>query len=187
MSRIGKMPVAIPDRVTVQIKGSTVTVEGPLGKLERKLNNGISAELDEAKRQVLLKRASESKPHRMLHGLERSLVNNMVLGVTKGYRKELEIVGIGYSVKAEGNAVVLDVGFSNAVRMPVTQGIKIEVLQATNPGKLGISGADKQMVGQFAASLRGVRPPEPYQGKGIKYSDEVVRRKAGKAFVGAGG
>ena len=187
MSRIGKLPVPIPDKVKVRIQGNSVTVEGPLGTLERKLNNGITAEVDEAKRQIIVKRASESKPQRMLHGLERSLVNNMVLGVTKGYRKDLEIVGIGYSVKSEGGAVTLDVGFSNAVRLPIPQGIKIEVLQATNPGRMGISGADKQMVGQFAASLRAVRPPEPYQGKGIKYSDEVVRRKAGKAFVGAGG
>lgn len=187
MSRIGKLPVPIPDKVKVQVQGSKVAVEGPLGKLERTLNSGITAEVDETKHQVVLKRASESKPQRMLHGLERSLVNNMVLGVTKGYRKELEIVGIGYSVKADANAVVLDVGFSNSVRVPVPKGIKVEVQQPTNPGKMSVSGADKQLVGQYAATLRAVRPPEPYQGKGVKYSNEVVRRKAGKAFVGAGG
>ena len=123
----------------------------------------------------------------MLHGLERSLVRNMVLGVTQGYRKDLEIIGIGYSAKLDGGALLLEVGFANTIKLEVPKGIKVEVQQATNPGRLSISGSDKHQVGQFAALVRAARPPEPYQGKGIKYSNEVIRRKAGKAFVGTGG
>ena len=186
MSRIGKQPVALVDKVKASVEGNKVTIEGPLGRLERGLSAGITCEQDEQKRQLVLRRASDSKPHRMLHGLERSLLKNMVIGVTRGYRKELEVVGIGYSVKVEGKTLNLELGFANTVKLPIPDGIKVEVTQATNPGRLAISGADKHQVGQFAALVRSLRPPEPYQGKGVKYVNEVIRRKAGKAFVSAG-
>jgi large subunit ribosomal protein L6 len=186
MSRIGKQPVALPEKVKATVNGAKVLIEGPLGRLERILAGGITCEFDQAKRQLLLKRASDGKQHRMLHGLERSLVRNMVRGVTEGYKKDLEVVGIGYSVKLEGVVLNLELGFANTIKLDVPKGIKVEVTQPTNPGKLSISGADKQLVGHFSALVRAARPPEPYQGKGVKYSDEVIRRKAGKAFAGTG-
>lgn len=187
MSRVGKQPIALPEKVKAAVSGSRVTVEGPLGKLEHTVGQGIQCSLDETGRILKLTRVSDAKPHRMQHGLDRALVRNMVVGVTAGYKKELEVVGIGYSCKLEGNTLVLEVGFSNAIKVAVPKGIKVEVTQPTNPGRMVISGIDKHDVGQFAANVRTARPPEPYQGKGIKYIDEVVRRKAGKAFVGAGG
>ena len=194
MSRIGKQPVPLADKVKASVDGNKVIIEGPLGRLEHGLAAGITCELvlsgaegkDDQKRHLILRRASDSKPHRMLHGLERSLVKNMVIGVTRGYRKDLEVVGIGYSVKVEGKTLNLELGFANSVKLPIPEGIKVEVSQATNPGRLAISGADKHEVGQFAALVRSLRPPEPYQGKGVKYVNEVIRRKAGKAFVSAG-
>jgi len=187
MSRIGKQPVPVPDNVRVSLDGSKVAIEGPLGRLERSLSAGITCAHDGANKKLVLSRASDSQQHRMLHGLERTLVRNMVLGVTQGYRKSLEIVGIGYNAKLEGNAFLLEVGYANTIRLEVPAGIKIEIHQATNPGRFTVSGSDKQQVGQFAARARAVMPPEPYHGKGIKYADEVIRRKAGKAFVGTGG
>jgi len=187
MSRIGKQPVVLPEKVKATVSGNKVTIEGPLGRLERTLNRVVTPTLDEAKRQVLVARASDNKTDRMIHGLERTLVNNMVKGVTLGYKKDLEVVGIGYNVRIDGAALSLEVGFANVVKLPVPKGVKVEVTQPTNPGKLSISGCDKHDVGQFAALVRSIRPPEPYQGKGIKYTTEVIRRKAGKAFVGAGG
>lgn len=187
MSRIGKQPVVLPEKVKAAVNGKKVTVEGPLGRLERTVNAGIGVSYDEAKRQVVVTRSSDAQQLRMLHGLERTLINNMVVGVTKGYKKELEIIGIGYNAKMEGQNLVLDVGFANAIKLAVPTGVKVDVTQPTNPGRLVITGSDKHDVGQFAARVRAVRPPEPYQGKGIKYSDEVVRRKAGKAFAGTGG
>jgi len=186
MSRIGKQPIPVPDKVKVTLDGSFVSVEGPLGRLEHRLPVGIAAEMDSKSQQVLVKRASDAKPHRQLHGLERTLINNMIVGVTQGYRKELEIIGVGYNVKMDGKALVFQVGFANDVRRDVPDGITAEVLQPTNPGRLAVTGCDKQAVGEFAARIRAVRPPEPYQGKGIRYAGEEVRRKAGKAFVGAG-
>lgn len=185
MSRIGKQPVVLPQKVKVAIDGSKINVEGPLGRLERRVNAGITCRVEGAA--ILVERATDSKPHRMLHGLERSLINNMVVGVTAGFKKELEVVGIGYNVRLDGNTLTLEVGFANTLRLPIPKGVKVEILQQTNPGRLSIAGCDKHDVGQFAALVRAVRPPEPYQGKGIKYSDEVIRRKAGKAMAGAGG
>jgi large subunit ribosomal protein L6 len=186
MSRVGKQPVTLPDKVQVKLEGNRITIEGPLGRLERSLSEGITCRNDAANRRLVLSRASETKQQRMLHGLERSLVRNMVVGVTQGYRKEMEIVGIGYSAKLDGGALLLELGFANTIRFEVPKGIKVEILQATNPGRLAISGGDKHEVGQFAARVRSAKPPEPYQGKGIKYANEVIRRKAGKAFVGTG-
>jgi len=186
MSRVGKQPIPLPEDVKVGIEGGLVRVEGPLGRLEHRLPEGIRCEMDEGAKCLLVRRASDSKAHKMLHGLSRTLIHNMVVGVKQGYRKELEIVGIGYNVRIERNAVVLQVGFANSVRLPIPEGLKAEVIQAANPGRLAVTGCDKQQVGQFAARIRSVRPPEPYQGKGIRYVGEVIRRKAGKAFVGAG-
>ncbi len=187
MSRIGQQAIAVPDGVKVAEQKGRVTVEGPQGKLDYELPDGIGMEHDAEKKEIRLSRASDSKPHRELHGLARSLVRNMVVGVSEGYRKSLEVIGIGYNVKLEGSNVALQVGLANTVILPVPAGIKVNVEQATNPGKLTVSGCDKQMVGEFAARIRAARPPEPYQGKGVRYADEQVRRKAGKAFVGAGG
>jgi len=186
MSRVGSQPISIPDKIKVVIEGNSVTVEGPLGRLSRCLSPGIKCELDSEKKHMLVARASDAKPHRERHGLERSLINNMVIGVTQGYKKELEVVGIGYSVNLGGNVLEFQVGFTNTIKLEIPEGIKAEVLQATNPGRVAVSGCDKQQVGQFAARIRAVRPPEPYQGKGICYTGEVIRRKAGKAFVGTG-
>ena len=186
MSRVGKQPVALPDKVQVKLEGNKITIEGPLGRLERTLSQGITCQNDAANRRLVLTRASDVKQQRMLHGLERNLVRNMVVGVTQGYRKEMEINGIGYSAKLDAGALLLEVGYANTIKFAIPKGLKVEVMQATNPGRLAISGADKHDVGQFAARVRGVKPPEPYQGKGIKYSNEVIRRKAGKAFVGTG-
>lgn len=186
MSRIGKQPIVLPDGVKVSIEGDVVSVEGPLGRLGRRLPHGITAELDADKKRVLVNRVSDAKPHRECHGLARTLINNMVIGVTQGYKKELEIIGIGYNVKKDGNALEFQVGFSNPVRLEIPEGIQAEIRQPTNPGRLVVSGCDKQQVGQFAARIRAARPPEPYQGKGIRYVGEEIRRKAGKAFVGTG-
>jgi large subunit ribosomal protein L6 len=176
----------LPDKVQVKLEGNKVTIEGPLGCLERSLSDGITCQNDAANRRLMLSRAADTKQQRMLHGLERSLIKNMVVGVTQGYWKEMEIVGIGYSAKLDGGALLLELGFANTIKFEIPKGVKVEVLQATNPGRLAISGSDKHDVGQFAARVRGARPPEPYQGKGIKYANEVIRRKAGKAFVGTG-
>lgn len=186
MSRIGKQPVALPEKVKAAVNGTKVSIEGPLGKLERTVRAEIAVKLDDAKRQIVLTRTSDEKTVRMLHGLERTLVNNMVIGVVKGYRKDLEIVGVGYNVRVDGNVLAIELGFADPAKFTVPKGIKVEVQQQTNPGKFSISGCDKHDVGQFAALVRSIKPPEPYQGKGIKYADEVIRRKAGKAFVGAG-
>ena len=187
MSRIGKQPVPVPDKVRISLDGNKVAVEGPLGRLERSLSAGITCAHDAANKRLVLSRASDVQQQRMLHGLERSLVRNMVVGVTQGYRKDLEIVGIGYSAKLDGKTLLIEVGYANTIKLELPEGIKVEIQQPTNPGRLSISGSDKHAVGQFAARVRAVMPPEPYQGKGIKYANEVIRRKAGKAFVGTGG
>ena len=187
MSRIGRQPIPIPDRVKVAVDRGTVAVEGPLGKLEHRLPPGITCETVSDGRFLTVKRASDAKRHRELHGLTRTLINNMIIGTTQGYRKDLEIHGIGYSVRLEGDALLLQVGFANTIRLQVPDGIKAEVLQPTNPGRLAVSGCDKQRVGDFAARIRAVRPPEPYQGKGIRYAGEAIRRKAGKAFAATAG
>ena len=184
MSRIGRQPVPVPDNVKVTLNGSDVSVEGPLGKLERRVTHGITCEMDTEKKQIVVSRVSDAKPYRERHGLERTLINNMVIGVTQGYKKELEIVGIGYNVKPVEQALEFQLGFANAVTVQIPEGLKAEVIQPTNPGRIAVTGCDKQQVGQLAARIRSIRPPEPYLGKGIRYSDEVIRRKAGKAFVG---
>ena len=177
MSRIGRLPIPVPAGVTVTIaEDNTVSVKGPKGELSQKVNKDIKVEQVSA--EVIVSRPYDSKPHRSMHGLYRSLINNMVVGVTKGFEKNLQIEGVGWRV-AEWNKNQLNIaiGYSHPVEVPEIEGITIEV-PAQN--KIVIHGCDKQKVGQFAAEVREKRPPEPYKGKGIKYADEVIRRKVGK-------
>ena len=176
MSRIGKMPVAIPAGVEVTLgKDNLVTVKGPKGTLSQQMHPAITLKQEGA--EILVSRPNDEKENRALHGLTRALLHNMVVGVTDGFKKELEINGVGYRAAKEGNKLVLTIGYSHTVEVPEIDGISIEVPQ---PNQIVISGCDKQKVGQFAAEVREKRPPEPYKGKGIKYVDEVIRRKVGK-------
>lgn len=180
MSRIGKKPIAIPAGVDVKINGSEVTVKGPKGELKNTFNSEINMAVEG--NEIIVTRPSDDKNHRALHGLTRTLIANMVEGVTNGYSKELEVNGVGYRVQKQGNNLVMNLGYSHQVIMSEVPGIKIDV-PAQN--RIVISGADKQQVGQFAAEVREKRPPEPYKGKGIKYVGEYIRRKEGKAAKGA--
>ena len=176
MSRIGKLPVAIPAGVTLTVDGNVVKVKGPNGELSHKLPDGITvAREGEA---LNVKRASEETNHKSLHGLTRSLIANMVEGVTKGYKKQLEITGVGFKAEVKPYGLQLALGFSHTIEYKAPAGIK---LTAPQPTQILIDGSDKALVGQVAAELRGLRPPEPYKGKGIRYAGEVIRRKAGKA------
>lgn len=174
MSRIGRMPITVPAGVEVKLDGHTLTVKGPKGTLTQTLH--VSMQIAVEAGVITVTRPSDQKEHRSLHGLTRTLIANMVTGVTEGFKKELEVNGVGYRVAKQGKDLVLNLGFSHQVIMSEIEGITIEV--AGN--KITISGPDKQKVGQFAAEVREKRPPEPYKGKGIKYIDEVIRRKEGK-------
>ena len=176
MSRIGRMPITVPAGVTVNVaEGNVVTVKGPKGTLTQSLRPEMIIKQDG--NVLTVARPSEDKLHRSLHGLTRTLLNNMVVGVSEGYKKELEVNGVGYRVAKEGKNLVMNLGYSHQVTVPEIEGITIDV---PAPNKIVINGCDKQMVGQFAAEVREKRPPEPYKGKGIKYVDEVIRRKVGK-------
>jgi large subunit ribosomal protein L6 len=180
MSRIGRKPIPVPAAVKVSIVDSTVEVEGPKGKLKFTHRPSVGVKFDQASRQITVTRQDDERTNRALHGLTRSLVANMVEGVTNGYSKKLEIVGVGYQAQLKkANTVALQVGYANQVVLEAPPGVNVTVPDATH---VIISGPDKQAVGQFAAVVRDVRPPEPYKGKGIRYDGEVVRRKAGKAF-----
>ncbi len=180
MSRIGKKPISIPSGVTVEIQGSTIKVKGPRGELSQSFEPYyVSIEVRDS--EVVVTRNAESKPHRARHGLYRSLINNMVAGCARGFERKLEINGVGYSAKASGSKITLQIGYCHPVEIEMPEGIKIETPSNTT---ITITGADKQVVGQVAANIRRVRPPEPYKGKGIKYDDEIIRRKAGKAVAG---
>ena len=179
MSRVGKYPVIIPEGVSASIENSTVTVKGPKGTLTRTVHSNMKVELDGAV--VTVARPDDSNLNKSLHGLTRTLIANMIEGVEKGYSKELEVNGVGYRVSVQGKDLVLNIGFSHQVIMPAPEGITVET---PTPNKIVISGPDKQAVGQFAAEVREKRPPEPYKGKGIKYVDEHIRRKEGKAGKG---
>ncbi len=176
MSRIGRMPITIPAGVTVDIKDQTITVKGPKGTLTREIHPDITAKIEGT--EILVTRPTDEKQHRALHGLTRSLINNMVVGVTEGYKKELEVNGVGYRVQKQGKQLILTLGYSHPVTIDEPEGI---TLDAPSQNKIVVSGADKQQVGQIAAEIREKRPPEPYKGKGIKYVDEYIRRKEGKA------
>jgi len=179
MSRIGKMPIAIPAGVDVAIDGSTVTVKGPKGTLTRQFHPSVAIEKKENTLRVA--RPDDTQQNRALHGLSRSLLANMVTGVNDGFKKELEVNGVGYRAMKEGGRLVMNLGYSHQVSMDAPEGITVEVPQ---PNKIVILGSDKQKVGQFAAEVREKRPPEPYKGKGIKYAAEVIRRKEGKSGKG---
>jgi large subunit ribosomal protein L6 len=176
MSRIGKMPVPVPSGVTVSIDGSTVSVKGPKGELTRKFPEGISFGLEGDT--VVAARSSEESSQKALHGLSRALIANMVEGVTKGYRKQLEITGVGYKAEPKPYGLLFSLGYSHTIAFKAPAGIK---LTAPQPTQVLVEGTDKEIVGQVAAEIRSLRKPEPYKGKGIKYAGEKVRRKAGKA------
>jgi large subunit ribosomal protein L6 len=180
MSRIGRKPVPVPPSVKVSIAEQKIDIEGPKGKLSFTHRPEIEVAFDQAAGQILCKRHDDERTNRSLHGLTRSLVANMVQGVTTGYTKKLEIVGVGYQAQLKkANTIALQVGYANQVVLEAPTGVNVQVVDPTH---VTISGADKQAVGQFAAVVRKVRPPEPYKGKGIRYEGEFVRRKAGKAF-----
>jgi large subunit ribosomal protein L6 len=181
MSRIGKAPVPIPQGVTVDVKAGQVQVKGPQGTLSERIPDVIAAAVEGD--QVVLRRPDDRKQNRALHGLARALVANMVRGVTDQFARELEIQGVGYRAEAKGKSLVLNVGYSHPVEMPVPEGLKVSVDRNV---LIKIEGASRQRVGQFAADVRAVRPPEPYKGKGIRYLGEQVRRKVGKAGAAGG-
>ena len=176
MSRIGRAPITVPAGVEISIAdNNVVTVKGAKGTLTQQFNANMAIALENGV--LTVSRPNDLKENRALHGLTRTLINNMIVGVTEGFKKELDVNGVGYRVAKEGNKLVMNLGFSHQVIMEERDGISIEV---PGPNKIIISGCDKQIVGQFAAEVREKRPPEPYKGKGIKYVDEVIRRKAGK-------
>lgn len=175
MSRIGRKPIALPAGVEVKIEDHTITVKGPKGSLTQNIHPNMTVAVEG--NEILVTRPNDEKENRSLHGLTRSLVANMVEGVTNGFKKELDVNGVGYRVQKQGKDLVMNLGYSHQVTVSEIPGITIEV---PGPNKIIIAGADKQLVGQFAAEVREKRPPEPYKGKGIKYTDEVIRRKEGK-------
>ena len=175
MSRIGRKPIQVPSGVDVKIDGHHITVKGPKGTLDREIHKDMTASLDNGV--ITVTRPSDDKEHRSLHGLTRTLIENMVVGVTNGFSKELEVNGVGYRAAKQGKDLVMNLGYSHQVIVPEIEGIHIDV---PAPNKIVISGPDKQAVGQFAANVREKRPPEPYKGKGIKYVDETIQRKEGK-------
>ena len=179
MSRIGKKPITVPAGVDVKIDGATVTVKGPKGTLTNTFNADMIIKLEGT--EIIVDRPSENKNHKSLHGLTRTLINNMVEGVTNGYSKSLDIEGIGYRAAKQGKNLVMNLGYSHQVIIPEIDGITIDVPNATN---IVVNGIDKQKVGQFAAEIREKRPPEPYKGKGIRYTGERIIRKEGKAGKG---
>ena len=180
MSRIGKKPVLIPKGVKVGVSGNTITVEGPLGKLQFGVHREVSVAVDDEGKQVSVTREGESRSSSALQGLSRALIQNMMKGVTEGYEKKLEIVGVGYLAAVQGATLQLRVGFANELQVPIPTGLKVTCPDQTH---IVVKGTDKQQVGQFAATVRSLRKPEPYKGKGIRYDGEQVRRKAGKAMT----
>ena len=180
MSRIGRKPITVPAGVEVKLNGNNITVKGSKGELSYEFNSDITVAVEG--NEIIVTRPSDDKEHRALHGLTRTLIANMITGVSEGYSKTLEINGVGYRAQKQGKDLVMDLGFSHQVVVPEIAGITIEV---PGPNQVIISGADKQLVGQFAADIRKKRPPEPYKGKGIKYAGEHIRRKEGKAAKGA--
>ena len=180
MSRIGKNPIALPQGVEVKVDGNVVTVKGKLGELTQELKSDITAKIEDGV--LTVERASDSKDHRAAHGLYRALINNMIEGVTKGYTKELELVGVGYRASNQGQKLDLALGFSHNIVLEIAPEVKVETI--SDKGKnpiIKLSSFDKQLVGQIAAKIRSFRAPEPYKGKGVKFVGEVLRRKAGKS------
>lgn len=179
MSRIGKKPIAVPAGVTIDIAGNTVTAKGPKGTLSQELLYDISVKQEDA--ELVLERPSDSKKHKAMHGLFRSLVNNIVVGVSEGYKKELELVGVGYKAANKGNLLELNLGYSHNIYFQVPEELKVEteMKKGQNP-RVTLEGSDKQLIGQVAAKIKSLRKVEPYKGKGIRFKGEQIRRKAGK-------
>lgn len=194
MSRIGRKPIAVPPQVKIEVKNGSIHVEGPKGKLDWKFHERMQVAFDGTARQVNVTRAGDERLDRSLHGLTRTLISNMIKGVVDGYERKLEIHGVGYQVKLQGKNLLLDAGHTGRKEggqaaefiIEIPAGITIKVDQVTNPGKFTISGVDKQLVGQFSSEIRAIRPPDPYQAKGIRFEGEYIRRKQGKAAVGTG-
>ncbi len=189
MSRIGKNPVPIPEKVKVAVSGNTVKVEGPKGKLDWTFDAALKVVVDEAKRQVRVERPDDERRSKALHGLTRALIANMVRGVVEGYQRGLELYGTGYSVAVQGRKLVMQCGFAHTVEKTIPTGLEVAIeVPATRgndtPARFIVKGCDKQLVGEFAAEVRHIRPAEPYLGKGFRYIGEQIRRKAGKTFVG---
>ncbi len=178
MSRVGKMPVTIPGKVKIGLEGRTVKVEGPRGKLVQELVSGIDVDISAT--ELVVTRQTESKDHRSLHGLMRALLANAVIGVTEGYVKNLEIHGVGYRAEVKGREVHFALGYSHPVIFPLPEGIEVEIDRNT---KITVKGIDRQMVGQVAANMRALRKPDAYKAKGVRYADEIIRRKVGKSGV----
>ena len=176
MSRIGRLPIPVPSTVDVTIEGRQLTVKGPKGSLSRSLHPDMKVSQEDGT--IVVTRPTEQKTHKQLHGLTRTLVNNMVVGVTDGYRKGLEITGVGYRATLNGKKLTLNLGYSHPIEIDPPEGIAFEV---ENPTRLAVIGIDKELVGQIAAQVRSTRKPEPYKGKGVRYAGEYIRRKAGKA------
>lgn len=189
MSRIGKQPVEIPSGVTVEQKGLNIKVKGPLGTLEMDCHPLIKVKIDSGGSQILVENETpQDRKAKQLHGTMRALIANMVMGVSKGFEKKMEIYGTGYNLKEQGGKLSFQVGYCHSVDLPIPKGVTVNIdVPATRgndvPAKFSISGVDKSVIGQFAAEIRAIRPPEPYKGKGIRYADEHVRRKVGKAFA----
>ena len=181
MSRVGKMPIPVPKDAKIKIDGKNISVTGPKGTLSRLIHNDITAVMED--NNLVVTRPSDQKKHCALHGLTRALLNNMVMGVTEGFKKELLVIGVGYRVEMKGKCLVLNLGYSHPIVFMIPEGIKIDVLPKEN--KIIIEGINKELVGQVAAKIRSFRKPEPYKGKGIRYVDEQVRTKAGKTASGA--
>jgi large subunit ribosomal protein L6 len=181
MSRIGVKPVAVPSGVTISVKDGSVRVKGPKGELDTPIGRGFELSVDDAKKTVTVKRPGDQRQDRARHGLYRALINNMLVGVSTGFQRNLEIEGVGFNAKAEGKKLTLNIGFANPVTFEIPAGLTIET---PKPTQIHIKGTSKQLVGQFAANVRKIRPPEPYKGKGIRYEGEVIQRKAGKAVGG---
>lgn len=180
MSRIGKLPIPLPNAVKVELNNNHLAIEGPKGRLERTLPQQIAIRVEDGT--IICERPSDGREHRSLHGLTRTLVANMVTGVSEGFRKDLELVGVGYRVQKQGEDIVLSLGFSHPIRVSPPPGISVEI---ADPTRFAVTGISKELVGQVAADLRKIRPPEPYKGKGLMYRGERIRRKAGKAGKGA--
>lgn len=182
MSRLGKKVIAVPKEVKVEVKENTIFVEGPKGKLTKVLSPRISLDIKEG--EILVKRVADSKTDKSLHGLYRALIVNMIKGVTEGYKKELEIIGVGFKAAVQGSSLNLNLGFSHPVNFEIPQGIKIE---APKPTQLVITGIDKELIGKVSTEIRSIYPPEPYKGKGVRFLGEHVKKKVGKAQATGGG
>ena len=183
MSRIGKKPVPVTAGVKVTVNDHHVKVEGPKGKLELEVHPAIGVKYDDGKKELVVTRPDDERQSKALHGLVRALLNNMIVGVSQGYKKSLEVIGVGYKVEQKGKNLVFSVGYANTIPLVIPTGLTVQ-LEGAN--KVHITGPDKQLVGQFASDIRRIRKPEPYKGKGIRYEGEVVKIKPGKAFAGAG-